>query len=156
MSLFPQVASCAVTSGFNYQELLALEPQDIYNKHFSLVPISYEHKTSLENIPIWLWAAFIKTWVFYLQCDWAKGCKPKPPARSRCGRNKSTNNNNAAAWLLIQYLSADILHSCIADSYLAIQVHLSTTDQVDVVLPRQEQAVKDKWCSIQLLHSRNV
>lgn len=45
---------------------------------------------------------------------------------------------------MIQYLSTEILHSCTADSYLAIQVHLSATDQVDLVLPRQVQAVKDK------------
>lgn len=48
MSLIPQVASCAVVSGFNYQQLLALEPQDLYNVHFSLVPSRYEHKNVLK------------------------------------------------------------------------------------------------------------
>lgn len=60
MGLFPQVASCAVVSGFNYQELLAQEPQGLYNVHFSLVPSGYEHKRSLENIPILLWATLLR------------------------------------------------------------------------------------------------
>jgi len=46
-NLLPQLTSFPAISGFSYQELLALEPQDVQNVHFPLVPSRYAHNASL-------------------------------------------------------------------------------------------------------------
>lgn len=46
-SLLSQVTSCPAISNFIYQELLGLEPLDVQNMHFQLVPSKYTHDTSL-------------------------------------------------------------------------------------------------------------